>query len=381
MGKIRLIATAAFGLEAIVAREVKDLGYENIKVENGRVIFDSDLLGISRANLWLRSADRVLILIDEFEATSFDELFEKTKKIKWSEWINKDSVFPVIGKSIKSKLYSVSDCQSIVKKAIVESLKKDYKVSWFDEESDEVYKIEVAILKDKVSLTIDTSGEGLHKRGYRDLSSKAPIKETLAAAIINLSFWNSERVLIDPFCGSGTILIEAALIGKNIAPGMERNFVSEKWSFLGSKFWMEARKEAHDLAKYDRKLNIYGSDIDSEVLGLSRHHIENLGLEEDIKVQRLDVKDLKSKYKYGCIITNPPYGERLNKEREINIIYKNMGKVMEKLDTWSKYIITSNESFEKLYGKKADKKRKLYNGRIKCDLYQYLGPRPPKREK
>lgn len=377
MKKIELIATAAFGLEAVVAREVKNLGYEDVTVENGRVLFTADEMGIARSNLWLRSADRVLVKIGEFKATTFEELFENTKALPWGDWIPEDAIFPVDGKSIKSKLFSVPDCQAIVKKAVVESLKGKYKTSWFKEERG-TYKIEVALLKDIATLTIDTSGAGLHKRGYRTLSNRAPLKETLAAALIQLSYWNPDRVLMDPTCGSGTIPIEAALIGKNIAPGMNRNFIAEEWDIISKDIWREARKETHDLANYNRKLRIYGSDIDGEALSLARHHIQEAFVEEDVHVQKLDLKDLGSRFEYGCIVCNPPYGERIGEIEEVEKLYKTMGKVFSNLDTWSHYIITSHAGFETYFGKKADRKRKLYNGRIECNFYQYYGPRPPK---
>ncbi|AKL97113.1 RNA methyltransferase YpsC [Clostridium aceticum] len=377
MKKLELIATAAFGLEAVVAREVKDLGYEEVKVENGRVSFVADEMAIARCNLWLRTADRVLLKVGEFKATSFEELFEGTKALDWEEWIPEEGIFPVEGKSINSQLASVPDCQAIVKKAVVEKLKAKYHTSWFKEEKGQ-YTIEVALLKDIATLTIDTSGAGLHKRGYRTLSNKAPLKETLAAALILLSYWNPDRVLIDPFCGSGTIPIEAALIGKNIAPGMNRGFVSEEWEAISKNIWREARKETHDLANYDKSIRVYGSDIDAEVLSLARYHIGEAFLEEDVHIQKLDIRDLRSRFQYGCIICNPPYGERLGEKQEVEKLYKTMGKVFEGLDTWSHYIITSHPEFEKFFGKKADKKRKLYNGRIQCNYYQYYGPRPPK---
>ncbi|SES94082.1 putative N6-adenine-specific DNA methylase [Natronincola peptidivorans] len=380
MRKIELIATAAFGLEAVVAREVKELGYEDVKVENGRVTFTGDEMAICRCNLWLRTADRVLLKLGEFKATSFEALFEKTKALPWSDWIPQDGIFPVEGKSINSQLASVPDCQAIVKKAVVESLKKNYNTTWFKEEKGQ-YTIEVALLKDIATLTIDTSGAGLHKRGYRTLSNKAPLKETLAAALILLSYWNPDRVLIDPLCGSGTIPIEAALIGKNIAPGMNRSFVSEEWEVISKELWRDARKETHDLANYNRPLRIYGSDIDGEVMSLARYHSKEAFVEEEVHFQKLDVKDLKSRFEYGCIITNPPYGERLGERKEVEKLYKTMGKVFNQLDTWSHYVITSHPQFEELFGKKADRKRKLYNGRIQCNYYQYYGPRPPKNSK
>lgn len=376
---VELIATAAFGLEAVVAREVKQLGYEDVTVENGRVIFKADLMGICRGNLWLRSADRLLIRVGEFKALTFDELFEKTKALPWEQWIPANGEFPVEGKSVRSKLFSVSDCQAIVKKAVVERLKQTYHKSWFEENGPK-YRIEVALLNDVATLTIDTSGPGLHKRGYRTLSNRAPLKETLAAALIQLSYWNPDRVLIDPFCGSGTIPIEAALIGRNIAPGMNRTFAAEAWPVIPRELWREARKETHDLADYDRPLRIYGSDIDGEVLKLARHHIEEAQLEDAIHVQKLPVASLSSRFEYGCIICNPPYGERLGEAEEVANLYRQMGKVFSAMDTWSHYIITSHPEFEALYGKKADRRRKLYNGRIECTYYQYQGPRPP-REK
>ncbi len=377
MNQIQLIATAAFGLEAVVAREVKNLGYEEVMVENGRVTFQGDLSAICRGNLWLRSADRVLVKLGEFKALTFDELFEKTKALPWEQWIPEDGEFPVEGKSVRSKLSSVPDCQAIVKKAVVEKMKQKYEREWFDETAGK-YRIEVALLNDMATLTIDTSGAGLHKRGYRTLSNRAPLKETLAAGLIQLSYWNADRVLIDPFCGSGTIPIEAALIGKNIAPGMNRSFVSEEWPVIPRELWREARKETHDLAKFDQPLRIYGSDIDGEALKLARYHIEEAQLDEDIHVQKLSVTELRSRFDYGCIICNPPYGERLGEQREVADLYRQMGKVFSNLDTWSHYIITSHPEFEALYGKKAGRRRKLYNGRIECTYYQYPGPRPPR---
>jgi len=379
MGKVQLIATATFGLEAIVAREVEKLGYEDVTVENGKVSFTADESAICRTNLWLRCADRVLLKVGEFKALSFDELFEKTKALPWGDIIPENAIFPVNGKSINSKLSSVPDCQAIVKKAIVEKMKQKYKKEWF-EESGATYSIEVALLKDVATLTIDTTGAGLHKRGYRTLSNKAPLKETLAAALISLSYWNPDRVLIDPFCGSGTIPIEAALIGKNIAPGMNRNFSSEDWGIVPKKLWADARKETHDLAKYDRPLRIYGSDVDGEVLSMARHHAKEAGLEEEVHFQKLSVADLRSRFDYGCIITNPPYGERIGEREEVEELYKTMGKVFGEMETWSKYVITSHKGFEQLYGKRADRRRKLYNGRLECQYYQYQGPRPPRRE-
>jgi len=378
MQKVELIATATFGLEAVVADEVRALGYENVQVDNGKVTFTADLSAIPRANLWLRTADRVRLKIGEFQATTFDELFEKTKALPWSDWIPEDAAFPVEGKSVKSTLFSVSDCQAIVKKAVVESLKKTYKREWFAEQGP-LYKIEVALLKDVATLTIDTSGTGLHKRGYRGLIGTAPLKETMAAALILLSRWKPDRVLMDPFCGSGTIPIEAALIGQNIAPGMNREFVSESWPVIPKTLWREARAETHDLAQYDRKLEIIGTDLDDEVLKVARRNAAEAGVDDQIHFQRMDVRDVKTKRKYGYLICNPPYGERLGEWNQVTRLYREMGQVLRsELDTWSYYIITSDEEFEKHFGRTASKKRKLYNGNIKVDYYQFFGPRPPR---
>ncbi|WP_035318613.1 THUMP domain-containing class I SAM-dependent RNA methyltransferase [Brevibacillus laterosporus] len=375
--QVDLIATAAFGLEAVVAEEVRGMGYENVTVENGKVMFRADISDIPRTNLWLRTADRIRLKIGEFKATSFDELFEKTKALPWSDFIPENGHFPVEGKSVKSELFSVSDCQAIVKKAVVESLKGTYHTSWFNEDGP-TFKIEVALLKDIATLTIDTSGAGLHKRGYRDWIGAAPIKETMAASLIMLSRWKPDRVLIDPFCGSGTIPIEAAMIGRNIAPGMNREFVSENWPFIPRTTWRQARAETHDLAQYDRQLEIIGTDIDEEVIKIARRNAEEAGIDDTIHFQRMDMRDLSSKKKYGYLICNPPYGERLSDYRTVERLYRDMGQVFSKLDTWSSYVITSDENFESYFGKKASKKRKLFNGNMRVDYYQFFGPRPPR---
>jgi len=377
MTKIALIATATFGLEAVVAREVRELGYDTT-VENARVIFQGDEKAICRSNLWLRSADRVLIRVGEFTALTFDELFEKTRALPWSDWLPENANFPVEGKSVKSKLFSVSDCQAIVKKAIVESMKKKYHRNWFDETGPR-YTIEVSLLKDVATLTIDSSGAGLHKRGYRKLSTAAPLKETLAAAMINLSYWNPDRILLDPFCGSGTIPIEAALIGVNAAPGLNRGFAAESWPNIQKRLWDEAREEAEDLIRRDIKLNIRGTDINNKVMSIARYHAKLAGVSDHISFQQMDVADLRTKRKYGCLICNPPYGERLEEIKEVENLYRLMGRVFKTLDSWSFYIITSHRDFERLFGRRADRRRKLYNGRIECQYYQYFGPPPPKR--
>jgi len=378
MEEIELIATSTFGLEAVVKRELLSLGYEDLKVENGKITFKATEKDIPRVNLWLRSADRVLLKMGEFKATTFDELFERTKALPWDEWITEDGEFIVEGKSVNSQLFSISDCQAIVKKAVVEKLKTKYPRDWF-EETGARFTIEVSLLKDVATLTIDTSGDGLHKRGYRVDSVEAPLKETLAAALVQLSYWNKNRLLIDPFCGSGTIPIEAAMIGKNIAPGLNRNFASEGWPRVDKRYWQDARREAWDLMLLDERLNIIASDIDEKAIKTAKKNAEVIGLEEDINFIRQDVRDLKIEEEYGVIITNPPYGERIGEKKEVEKLYIDIGNKFRNLDTFSIYVLTSNEDFEKLYGKPASRRRKLYNGRIKVDYYQYYGPKPPKK--
>lgn len=375
MKQFDIIATSAMGLESIVAKEVRDLGYD-CQVENGKIMYKGDQSAIARSNLWLRSADRVKIKVAEFKAYSFDELFEKTKALNWEEYLSADVEFPVSGKSVKSQLYSVPDCQAIVKKAIVDRLKSKYKqVSWF-EETGPLFKIEVSILKDLVTLTIDTSGAGLHKRGYRTGQGEAPLKETLAAALIMLTNWKPDKPFIDPFCGSGTIPIEAALIGQNIAPGFNRDFVSESWSWMDSKIWDEARIEAEDLADYDQYLDIAGCDIDHRMVEISKANSFEAGLGDLIDFKQMQVRDISTRKEYGVIVGNPPYGERLGEKKAVEHMYKEMGEAFKKLDTWSIYMITSNPDFEQFYGKPATKKRKLFNGFIRTDFYQYWGKRP-----
>ncbi len=376
MQKIQLIATTTFGIEAVAARELKDLGYYDQFVENGKVTFSGDLNAICRTNLWLRTADRVLVKVGEFSALSFEELFEKTKALPWEQWIPENAEFPVDGKSIDSKLFSVPDCQAIVKKAVVEKLKQKYKCDWF-EETGPRYRIQVALLKDMVTLTIDTSGAGLHKRGYRKLISEAPLKETLASAMILLSFWKKDRVLFDPFCGSGTIPIEASLIGLNIAPGLNREFDAQSWSIIPKEYWDKAQEEAQDKQIRDFKLRIQGTDIDEEVISLARYHAKLAGVEDQIHFQRRPASEISSRFEHGVIIANPPYGERLEDEKSVEKIYKEMGSIYkEQFMTWSCYVIASNQNFERFFGKRADKKRKLYNGKIQCNYYQYFGPKP-----
>lgn len=379
MSKLEIIATSAFGLESVLADEIRNLGYTDIKVENGRVTFIADELAVARCNLWLRTADRVLLKVGEFEATSFEELFEKTKALPWADYIPEDGNFPVSkAKSVKSKLFSLSDSQAIVKKAVVEKMKKRYHVEWF-KETGPLFSIHVSILKNIATLSIDTSGPGLHKRGYRKLNNEAPLKETLAAGLVLLSKWKPDRQLIDPLCGSGTIPIEAAMIGLNMAPGIKRKFISEDWPLIPKKVWDQAREEAMDLFDYDADFKVLGSDIDGEVLRGARHNIKQFGLEDHIFFQRLPVSGLKSSKEYGYIICNPPYAQRIGELKETEELYRDMGRVFRNMDTWSYFILTSHPDFQRLFGKKADKNRKLYNGRILCYYYQYIGPRPPKK--
>ncbi|MDW7729822.1 MAG: class I SAM-dependent RNA methyltransferase [Bacillota bacterium] len=379
MSKIDLIATATFGLEAVVADELRALGYEDLQVENGRVTFEADEMAICRSNLWLRTADRVRLKVGEFQATTFDQLFENTKALPWADIIPSGAAFPVDGKSVQSTLFSISDCQAIVKKAIVESLKTRYKTDWFKEEGP-LYRVEISILKDTASLTIDTSGAGLHKRGYRVSGSRAPLRENLAAALVLISRWQPETSLIDPFCGSGTIPIEAAMIGLNIAPGMNRNFAAGDWPLIPKELWHEARRETHDQAELGRDLDITGTDISDEMIKTARCNAAEAGVEDAIHFQIRPFAELSSKKKYGKIICNPPYGERLGSLEESEKLYKSMAKTLKNLDLWSYYILTASENFETLFGKKASKRRKLYHGNIKVHFYQYFGPRPPRRK-
>ena len=379
MGTYKLIATAAMGIEAITANEVRDLGYD-CQVDNGKVIFQGDETAIARTNLWLRTADRIRLVVGEFRAMTFDELFEKTKALDWENFLPANAEFPVQGKSVKSKLFSVSDCQAIVKKAIVEKLKSSYKIAGRLEETGPLFKIEVALHKDIATITLDTSGAGLHKRGYRTGQGEAPLKETLAAALIKLTNWHPDRPFHDPFCGSGTIPIEAALIGQNIAPGFNREFLSETWPWMGNSVWDDVRNEAEDLANYDQKLHITGTDIDHRMVDIAKENAFEAGLGDLVGFKQMQASDITSNGPYGVIVGNPPYGERLGDKPEVERLYRSIGKVFEKLDTWSVYILTSHPEFEKLYGKPATKKRKLFNGFIRTDFYQYWGPRPPRGE-
>lgn len=377
--KYDLIATSTFGLEAVVKREVENLGGEIVKVDNGRIDFRGEKSLIAKGNLWLRVADRLLLKMGEFRAESFESLFNQTFDLPWEEWIPQDGNFLVQGKSIKSTLYSVRDCQSIVEKAIVKKLQTKYDVDWF-KKSGPRYKIQVAILKDQVTLTLDTSGDGLHKRGYRENAVDAPIKETLAAAMIELSYWNKTKMLIDPFCGSGTIPIEAAMIGKNIAPGLNRKFDSEYWDVISKDIWKKARIEALKAIDQEVELRIFAYDKEKRAIKIAEENAINAGVDDCIEFAEKTFGEMKMKEDYGVIITNPPYGERLSDTLEVKKIYEFMGKVLKPIDTWSKYIVTSYENFEIAYGEKASKKRKLFNGTLKVDYYQYFGKRPPKKK-
>ncbi|WP_416826697.1 THUMP domain-containing class I SAM-dependent RNA methyltransferase [Ectobacillus polymachus] len=379
MGNITLIATAAMGLEALVAREIRDLGYE-CEVDNGKVTFQGDESAICRSNLWLRTADRIKIKIGEFRATTFDELFEKTKALPWGDYIPEDAEFPVVGKSVKSTLFSVSDCQSIVKKAIVEKMKSTYKrTTWF-EENGPLYRIQVSLLKDVATLTIDASGIGLHKRGYRIGQGEAPLKETLAAALVMLTNWKPDFPFVDPLCGSGTIPIEAALIGQNIAPGFNREFAANKWGWIPQEKWDLAYEEAEDKANYDQPLHIMGSDIDHRLVEIATDNAREAGFTDLISFKQMQVKDFTTKEDYGYVVTNPPYGERLSEKSMVEQLYKDMGNVFRNYPTWSVYVVTNHEKFETYYGRPASKKRKLFNGMIRTDYYQYFGVRPPKHK-
>lgn len=369
---VKLIATSAMGLESLVANEVRDLGYEPT-VDNGKVVFEAPISAIPRCNLWLRVADRVKLVIGEFKTITFDELFEKTKGLPWEKYISEEGKFPVSGKSHKSTLFSVSDCQAIVKKAIVERLKQKHGVASRMPETGEMYKVEVALLKDIATLTIDTSGEGLHKRGYRVGQGDAPLKETLAAALVQLTNWTPNDFFMDPFCGSGTIAIEAALIGQNIAPGFNRAFASEEWGFIKQRLWDEAFEEAENKANYDQPLHIIGTDIDHKMIEISKQNALEAGLGDLITFKQMQAADISIKEENGYIVTNPPYGERIKDATYVHELYNTLGKIMKEHPTWSVYLLTSYKKFEQAYGSNATKRRKLFNGFIETQYYQYFG--------
>ena len=378
--KYELFAPCHFGLEAVLKREIIDLGYKVTEVVDGRVSFEGDEEAIARCNVFLRTTERVMLKVGSFKAVTFDELFEKTKALPWENFIPKDGKFWVKkASSIKSKLFSPSDIQRIVKKAIVDRLSGKYNILRFPENGSE-YPIRITILKDEVTVGLDTSGESLHKRGYRRLTVKAPITETLAAALISLTPWKKDRLLIDPFCGSGTIPIEAALIGLNIAPGMKRDFQAMAWdNILPKSLFKEAKKEAEDLIDRETKLSIQGYDLDTSALDAARGNLSFAGLEGNIHFQQRDMRDISSAKKYGFIITNPPYGERLEEKEAMPQLYREMGKAFQRLDEWSYYIITGFEDAPKYFGRKPDKNRKIYNGMMKTYFYSYQGAKPPRQ--
>lgn len=382
MKKTELIAPCHFGLEAVLKREIQNLGYEISETDDGRVTFFADEEGICRANIFLRTAERVLLKVGEFQAVTFDELFEKTRQIPWEDYIPADGKFWVTkAASVKSRLFSPSDIQSIMKKAMVRRLQEHYHQEWFSEEG-AAYPLRVFLKKDIVTVAIDTTGISLHKRGYREVSGKAPITETLAAALIMLTPWKGDRILVDPFCGSGTFPIEAAMMAADMAPGMNRSFVSENWSNLIPKnLWYHAVDEASSRIKQKIETDIQGYDLDGSVIKVARRNAREAGVDHLIHFQERDVRELRHPKKYGFIITNPPYGERLEEKEALPALYKAFGESFQKLDSWSAYMITSYEDAERYFGRKAQKNRKIYNGMLKTYFYQFPGPKPSGKTK
>ena len=379
MSKIELVAPCHFGLEAVLKKEILDLGYEIVRVEDGRVTFAGDEDAICRANIFLRTAERILLKVGQLHAVTFDELFEGIKALPWENYIPSDGKFWVAkASSVKSKLFSPSDIQSIVKKAIVERLKGVYSLQWFPETGAE-YPIRISFMKDEAVVCLDTTGLSLHKRGYRTMVSKAPIKETLAAALLMLTPWHKDRILVDPFCGSGTFPIEAAMMAANITPGTNRSFTAEKWTnFVGRKYWYGAIDEANDLVDDQIETDIQGYDIDGDIIKAARQNAREAGVDHLIHFQQRPLSELSHPKKYGFIVSNPPYGERLEEKSHLPALYTEIGDRFRELDSWSMYLITSYEDAEKYIGKKADKNRKIYNGMLKTYYYQFLGPKPPK---
>ena len=382
MRKFELIAPCHFGLEAVLKKEIIELGYEILQVEDGRVLFEGDEEAVCRANLFLRTAERILIKIGSFRAVTFEELFQGTKELPWESYIPKDGKFWVTkAASVKSKLFSPSDIQSIMKKAIVERLKDVYHINWFTEEGDS-FPLRVFIMKDMVTVGLDTTGESLHKRGYRKLTAKAPIAENLAAALIMLTPWKKDRILVDPFCGSGTFPIEAAMMAANMAPGLSREFLSENWEHLiPKKQWYDVLDEANDLVDLSVDVDIQGYDIDDAMVVISRENAKRAGVEKLIHFQRRPVSELNHPKKYGFLITNPPYGERLEEKEKLPELYRTLGERYRHLDSWSMYLISAYEKTESDIGRKADKNRKIYNGMMKTYFYQYMGPKPPGKKR
>ena len=381
METIQLVAPCHFGMEAVLKREIYDLGYDITKVEDGRVTFEGDLETICRSNIFLHTAERVMVQIGRFRATTFDELYENMKALPWEDWIPQDGKFWVKkASSVKSKLFSASDIQSICKKAMVDRLKMTYHTDWFKEDGAS-FPVRIFLLKDEVTVALDTTGDPLHKRGYRTWTSKAPISETLAAALIMLTPWRADRILVDPFCGSGTFLIEAAMMAANIAPGMNRSFTAEAWTHLIPKqMWYDVVEEAEEMVDTDISCDLQGYDIDPDMIRIARANAKQAGVDHLIHFQQRDVADLKHSKKYGFIITNPPYGERLEDKKNLPALYTTIGQVYRDLDAWSMYLITSYEEAERYIGRKAVKNRKLYNGMIRTYFYQFMGPKPPKKK-
>lgn len=381
METIQLVAPCHFGMEAVLKREIYNLGYDITKVEDGRVTFEGDLEAICRSNIFLRTAERVMVQIGRFHATTFDELYENMKALPWEDWIPQDGKFWVKkASSVKSKLFSASDIQSICKKAMVDRLKMTYHTDWFKEDGAS-FPVRIFLLKDEVTVALDTTGDPLHKRGYRTWTSKAPISETLAAALIMLTPWRADRILVDPFCGSGTFLIEAAMMAANIAPGMNRSFTAEAWTHLIPKqMWYDVVEEAEEMVDTDISCDLQGYDLDPDMIRIARANAKQAGVDHLIHFQQRDVADLKHSKKYGFIITNPPYGERLKDKKDLPALYATIGQVYRDLDAWSMYLITSYEEAERYIGRKADKNRKLYNGMIRTYFYQFMGPKPPKKK-
>ncbi len=380
MEKIKMIATCEMGLEALVRDELVDLGIKVLQTDNNRVFFEGDYNDLAKANIWLRCAGRVLIVVGEFKALTFDSLFDQTKALNWGRFIPKRGSFPVKKASgVKSKLGSKSDLQSIVKKAVVENLKEKYNVNWLDE-SDEEYSIRVIGRNDYFYIALDSSGAGLNKRGYRATGNTASIKETLAAALVKLSKWTPDRLLADPLCGSGTILIEAAMIGRNMAPGLNREFAAEYWTTIPSRVFEEEVEKAA-AAVNDKEFMMVGSDIDYFSIKQAMENAKYAGVDKHISFQKIDVSSFRTKKRYGVIITNPPYGVRLSDKEEVEDLYAKMGRTFKELKDWSYFVITAYPEFEKAFGMRASKKRKLYNGQLRCDFYQFFGALPPRQEK
>ena len=377
MPRFELIATTTFGLEAVVVRELEKLGYTNIRTLDGKVHFSGDERDIARCNMWLRSADRLLIKVGEFRAADFGQLFDQTLELPWSDLLPVDAKFPVAGRSIQSKLHAVPSVQGCVKKAIVENLKRKHNRFRFDESGAE-YAVEVSLLRDLATLTIDTSGDGLHKRGYREYVGLAPVRETMAAGLIQLSYWNRDRPFIDPFCGSGTLPIEAALIGRNIAPGSSRSFIAEDWVWMDRQMWKDVRTEARDLRQPRLSEPILGFDHDPAAMRLCEKGAAEAGVAGDIRFRIQEISELRTTREYGILLCNPPYGERMGEPEEVEAVYRELGRVCELLPTWGIYVITSNTWFEKHFGRRAPRRRKLFNGNLECQFYQYLGPPPPR---